>query len=130
MGRWFALTLFFFAFNPSPLLRAQGSASLTGSVVDPSGAAVPGAAVNLLLHGGKKALISTRTTNNGFFSVESVRPELYDLVIEAPGFQTFRLENVKIDSARATDLAAIKLELARTTTSVQVTAGSETVQTS
>ncbi len=124
MGRFLAILLFC-----SSLVHAQGTASITGSVIDPSGAAIPGATVNLSLHGGKKALLTTRTGSGGLFSIESVRPEAYDLVIEAPGFQTHRLENVRVNSARSTDLAVIKLELASSATSVDVSAGAETVQT-
>ncbi len=123
-GRWIIL----YSSLPS-ILFAQGTARVTGSVIDPSSAAVPGAAVELLLHGGKRALLSTRTGPDGLFSIESVRPELYDLVIEAPGFQPYKLENVKVDSARATDLPPLKLLLAAAAASVDVTAGAETVQT-
>ena len=124
MGRFLIISLLF-----SALAHAQGTASITGSVIDPSGAAIPGATVNLLLHGGKKPLISTHTGSGGLFSMESVRPETYDLVIEAQGFEHYRMENVVVNSARATDLSAIKLSVATTATSVDVTANVETVQT-
>ena len=107
----------------------QTNGRLTGSVMDPSGAAIPKATVSILLHGGKRALLATLTSNEGAFTVESVRPELYDLIIEADGFQRFTLENVKIDPARSTDLAPIKLALPTTATSVEVTAQAESVQT-
>src|SRR5579862_7883244 len=100
----------------STVVFAQGTGRLTGSVIDPSGAAVPKAQINLLLHGGQKPLLSTQTTSEGLFSLESVRPELYDLVVNAQGFQTYKLENVKLDPARTTDLPAIKLILENATT--------------
>src|SRR5579885_3860285 len=109
--------------------QAQSNGRLTGIVVDPSGAAVPRATVSLLLHGGKRALLATLTSNEGAFTIESVRPELYDLVIEAGGFQRYNLENVKVDPARSTDLPPIKLSLATTAMSVEVTASAESVQT-
>jgi hypothetical protein len=109
--------------------RAQVTGRVTGSVVDPTGAAVPKAAVNLLLHGGRRALLSTITNNEGFFVIEAVRPELYDLSIDVPGFQAYKLERVKVDPSRSTDLSALKLALATTATSVEVRAGAETVQT-
>src|ERR1019366_2739418 len=130
MGRFSAIFLIFSSLIIfwSPL-HAQGTASVTGSVLDPSGAAIPGATVSLLLRGGKKALLSTRTGSGGLFSMESVRPETYDRLIEAPGFQAYRLENISVNSARTTDLSAIKLGLASANTSVEVTSGAETVQT-
>jgi hypothetical protein len=114
----------------SCIARAQTNGRLTGSVIDPSGAAIPKATVSILLHGGKRALLATLTSNEGAFTVESVRPELYDLVIEADGFQRYNLENVKVDPARSTDLPPIKLALSTTAMSVEVTASVESVQTS
>ncbi|HML15661.1 MAG TPA: TonB-dependent receptor [Bryobacteraceae bacterium] len=110
-------------------LNAQVNGRLTGSVVDPSGAAVPKATVSLLLHGGKRVLLSTTTGPQGSFSIESIRPELYDVTVDAAGFQPYKLENVKIDPARSTDLAAIKVSIATTSSSVEVTASAQTVQT-
>src|SRR5580704_8799770 len=82
-----------------------------------------------MLHGGKRVLLSTLTNQDGGFSIDSIRPELYDLTVEADGFQSYRLENVKIDPARATDLAALRLSLATTAMSVEVQSNAETVQT-
>ena len=112
------------------LASAQVNGRLTGSVLDPSGASVPQATVQLLLHGGKRALLSTRTTSEGLFWLESVRPELYDVVVEASGFQSYKLDSVMVDPARSTDLAPIQLALPTTVASVDVKAGPETVQTS
>jgi len=120
------LTSFLF----SSLAFAQTNGRLTGSVIDPTGAAIPKAAVNLFLHGGKRPLLSTLTNHQGSFSIESVRPELYDVEVQSAGFELYRLENVRIDPGRPTDLPPIKLALAATAASVSVTAGAETVQTS
>ena len=114
----------------SSCVYAQTNGRLTGSVVDPTGGAVPKATVGLLLHGGKRALLSTLTNNEGSVTIESIRPEVYDVLVEAPGFENYRLENVKIDSARSTDLAPIKLSLASTSMNMEVKAGAESVQTS
>lgn len=108
----------------------QANGRLTGTVLDPSGAAVPKATVSILLHGGKRALLATLTGNEGAFAIESVRPELYDVVIEASGFQRYTLEGVKVDPARSTDLVPITLALPTTSASVEVTASAESVQTS
>jgi hypothetical protein len=113
----------------SSIASAQVNGRLTGSVVDPVGASVPKATVNLMLHGGKRALLSTLTNQDGTFAIDSIRPEFYDVVIEASGFQPYKMESVKIDASRSTDLAPVKLSLASTAMSVNVTAGAETVQT-
>src|SRR5581483_5867584 len=88
--------------------NAQVNGRLTGEVIDPSGAAVPKAIVSILLHGGKRPLLSTLTASGGSFAIESIRPEFYDVTVEAPGFLTARIDNVKIDPARSTDLPPVK----------------------
>ena len=110
----------------SGLASAQVTGRLTGSVIDPSGAAEPKPSVSLALHGGKRALLSTLTSHEGTFAIERVRPELYDVPAEAGGFQNYKLENVQIDPARSTDLAAFKLALE----SVEVKSAAESVQPS
>lgn len=111
------------------LAFGQSNGRLTGSIIDPSGAAVPKATVSIFLHGGKRALLATLTSNEGAFAIESVRPELYDVVVEAEGFQRYSLENVKVDPSRSTDLAPIRLTMGSTSTWVEVTATAESVQT-
>ena len=126
LGSASLLVLFFSIFASAQVVNGR----LTGSVVDPSGAAIPKAMVSLVLHGGERTLLSTLTSNDGTFAIESVRPELYDVVVEASGFVRYKLESVKIDPSRSTDLAPLRLELPSTTQSVDVKANAETVQTS
>src|SRR5882724_5176879 len=115
----FAIALLL-AFSSSAMAQVTGR--LTGSVTDPAGAVVPKATVNLLLHGGKRPLLATVTSNNGTFVIDQIRPETYDLVIENAGFRSYKVENLKIEPNRTVDLTAIKLELASTTQSIEVTA--------
>jgi hypothetical protein len=62
------------------------NASLSGFVRDPSGAAVPKAAVELRsVETGLK--LQTLTNDSGVYSFASVKPGAYDLTISAPGFQ-------------------------------------------
>ena len=108
---------------------AQVTGRVTGSVVDSSGASIPKATVNLSLHGGKRPLLTTTTNTQGLFSLETVRPEAYDISVEAPGFQPYKLENVAVDPSRTVDLPRITLTLPTTATSVEVSASIQTVQT-
>src|SRR5271170_3395754 len=113
----------------APILQAQDTGWITGSVTDPSGAPVPKATVNLLLHGGSKPVATTVTTAQGLFTLQTLRPVYYDLTDDAAGFQQYKLGNVKVDPSRPSDIPAIKLNLAAAATSLNVTAGLETVQT-
>lgn len=111
------------------LATAQVTGRVTGSVTDQTGAVVPKATVNLLLHGGKRPLLSTATSNTGTFVIDQIRPEGYDLTVESNGLRTFKVENLKVEPNRTIDLPAIKLETATTTFFVDVVAGADTVQT-
>jgi hypothetical protein len=112
------------------IVNAQVSGSLAGSILDPSGAAVPNALVQLYLQGGKTAVIASKTNRDGLFHITGIRPEIYELRIEVAGFTRFIIPGVEIDPARETSLPAIKLKVGSVSTSVEVGATTETVQTS
>ena len=78
---------------------------MRGSVVDPSGTPVPGAAVSLLLSGQTAPVLTTTTTLDGLFYITGVRPEYYDLAIESAGFSKRLLRRIKVDPAQETSLA-------------------------
>jgi len=108
---------------------AQVGGRLTGSVVDQSGASIVDAAVNLYLADGKTPVFSTRTSSDGIFDFNSVRPGTYRLEVKAPGFNTYAQNNVAIDPVRQTSLAAIKLDIQSGTQTVEVTSSAATVDT-
>lgn len=124
LGLFFSLILGF-----GIAAQAQDTGWITGSVVDPTGAVIAKAAVNLRLHGGAKPVATTVTTSQGLFTLQTLRPVFYDLTIDAPGFEQYKLDNVKVDPSRPTDLARITLKVAIAGQQVSVTAGLETVQT-
>jgi hypothetical protein len=108
----------------------QVSGRITGSVSDSSGAAIPGATVNVFVPGGAKPVYSTTTTADGLFQIPGVRVGVYDLAVNSSGFRELKLQGVAVEPTRATDLQAIKLELATVQQSVNVTAGAQSVQVS
>ncbi|HYW47376.1 MAG TPA: TonB-dependent receptor [Bryobacteraceae bacterium] len=111
-------------------VRAQFSGRVTGSVIDSSGAAVPGAEVDLILAGGKRPLLSVKTSVEGLYNFIGVRPADYDVAVTAQGFVTTTVRGLTVDAARETDVPQIKLALATVSQSVEVAAEAETVQTS
>src|SRR5690242_21583030 len=60
-------------------LYAQFSGRVTGAVVDATGAAVPGADVELFVAGGKRAVLAVKTSADGSYHLIGVRPADYDL---------------------------------------------------
>ncbi|HKW99065.1 MAG TPA: TonB-dependent receptor [Bryobacteraceae bacterium] len=119
--------LLFLLFSFSPL-QAQNNGILTGSVVDPSGAAVPNASIQLLLPGGTSPVLRTQTGSDGSFSLAAVKPGVYQLVVDLPGFTKVTLANVAVDPGKENTMPPIKLQIASASQSVEVTEGVAAVQ--
>jgi iron complex outermembrane receptor protein/vitamin B12 transporter len=87
---------------------AQGPASLTGTVVDPLGDAVPGAAVTLLRDGQQVATATTSTA--GEFSFANLTADRYQVRVELSGFETRTTDAVFVDgSTRAPLIVGLSL---------------------
>src|SRR6185437_8162256 len=89
-----AAFLVFLYFVVSSAANAQSvSGSVTGTVVDPAGAVVVGAPVELVndtSHNSRK----DATNKNGSFTFPSVPPGTYTVRIAQPGFKTYEQQNV------------------------------------
>lgn len=127
LGRAFRLAGLLLVFGLA--LWAQDTGRLTGTVVDPTGAAVPGARVGLYLPGGETPILTGATTANGLFSFMGIRPGLYHLTVEAPGFRKYTLRAIEINAGRETGLPQIQLDLGPVTEVVEVTGVAQGVQT-
>lgn len=125
MGPRFVLAFLF----SCGLASAQFSGRLAGSVADSSHAPVPGATVTLTLAGGKNALLSTTTANDGSFYFIGVRPTEYDIAVTANGFATTTLRSLSVDAASETDIPTIVLQLPTVNQSVDVVADAQRVET-
>jgi hypothetical protein len=79
-------------------LGAQGSSvgSITGVVNNPSGSAVPGAAV-VIRNVNTNQDRQTSTNGAGVYSVTSLPVGTYQLKVTAPGFQTMEVKDLKVD---------------------------------
>ncbi len=67
--------------------------TISGSVTDPSGSAVPGASVSILNRA--KGESRTATSNdNGFYSVPNLTPGNYDVMVSLAGFKTALQNNL------------------------------------
>src|SRR5436305_1172101 len=118
------------AFLAATFLHAQVAGRLSGIVVDQTGAAVPGAVVNVFLTGGKEPLLKGQTNESGQFSFVTVRPDTYDVSVESQGFTRVVVREVRVAPVQETSLPAIKLELQSTTTTVEVASDVQAVQLS
>ena len=110
-------------------LNAQVAGRLSGSVVDPTGAVIPGATVNVYVPGGKEPVLQGHTNEAGLFLFIAVRPETYDVGVEAQGFGKSMIRGVKISPISENELPPIRMEVLSTSQSVEVTAEVEAVNT-
>ena len=105
---------------------AQGNAgTITGAVVDPSGAIVAGATVSIdnKVTGFNK---STTTDSTGAFKFLGVAPNTYHTTVTAPGFQD-HVEDVDVRTTVAVNLK-ITMALASSTTSLDVRSDTDLVE--
>src|ERR1700690_603632 len=96
----------------------QDSASITGTVTDPSGAAVPAAQVTLRSTEGAVNR-SSQTNQTGDYLFGAVPGGTYDLVIVAPGFKKYLAKNVKLEVGQKAR-ADVALQVGATSTEVTV----------
>ncbi|HUI53564.1 MAG TPA: TonB-dependent receptor [Bryobacteraceae bacterium] len=110
-------------------VQAQVASRLTGSVIDPSNAAVPSATVDLLLPGGQKPILSTVTTTDGLFAFTSVPAGTYDVSVTSKGFRKYTEHSIVLEAGKELSLPAIHVEIGATTEVVEVTETRMEVQT-
>jgi carboxypeptidase family protein/TonB-dependent receptor-like protein len=102
-------------------MSAQGIAtgSISVTVTDPSGAAVPGATVKAQSKATNQEFIG-ETNSSGYVELRSVPPGTYTITITCKSFRTLVLERNDVLVSRGTDLGVVKLELGSVGEVVQV----------
>jgi hypothetical protein len=108
--------------------QQAGLGSITGSVQDPSGAAVPGAKVVVA----NEAMGITRnleTNAEGIFSAPSLVPSAgYSVTVDAAGFAQFKRTDIALQVGQQVNLP-ITLTVAAAAQTIEVTAGAPIVET-
>jgi hypothetical protein len=111
----------------SPVAFAQDTSSLSGTITDVSGAVVANA--KILIHSNDTRIErETTSSDSGSFTVTNLAPGSYNLRVEAAGFQTTTMNDVKVDPniGRRIDVA---MKNGDTATTITVEAVANTVQT-
>ena len=104
------------------------SGTITGTVVDPSGAIVPGAKITLTDEATKDSREVTGS-DAGEFVFAAVRPSTYTIAVEKPGFQLFRQTGIALSTSQRLGLGNIRLTVGQSTESVTITAAAPAVNT-
>jgi Carboxypeptidase regulatory-like domain len=89
----------------------QGSTgTIAGTVVDASGAAIPGATVTAT-EANTGTSRTTTSNDSGVFTMPSLNPGRYSLRIELSGFKPVTIADVSVGALETRDLGALKLEV-------------------
>ena len=99
------------------LLHAQ-TATMNGTITDPSGAVVPGATISVT-NAATNATRQTQSADTGTYNISNLTPGVYDVTIEKTGLRTvkFAALTLTVDQALTLDT---KLEISTTTQVVTV----------
>jgi len=93
---WLSLLLLLVLLVAAPAYAQFGS-SLSGTVLDPTGAAIPGATVILTNEATQKALTSI-TNDTGAYHFGELGPGHYSIVTTAAGFKKNNLTDVALEA--------------------------------
>jgi outer membrane receptor protein involved in Fe transport len=106
----FALLTLLFA---ATFALAQGIATgtISGTVVDPSGAVVSGANVTAT-NVETNMVSSTQSNDSGYFTFRAVVPGTYKITIDAKGFRKVQVSQVVVQVAKESGVGSVKMELA------------------
>src|SRR5215472_13639301 len=123
--KWTFLVVFLLC---AALAFPQGSstATLGGSITDPTGAAVPGADVTLI-NTATGAALKTTSSERGEFAFPQIAGGQYRVTITKTGFRSATVDNITME-AGVPATVPVKLEIGQATETVVVTAGAEVVQ--
>jgi hypothetical protein len=101
--------------------RAQTTGAIDGIVRDTSGALVPGAKITLI-NEQSKAIRTTTSNGEGYFTIEAVQANTYDLLVSMPGFDAYRVNGIDIHPGDHTNIAKIALKVGEVTQEITVNA--------
>jgi hypothetical protein len=104
-----------------------GTGTLTGTVVDSTGAALPGATVSATAAntGSVRTVVSSEA---GLFRLAALNPGRYSVRVELPGFRPLTVADVDLLSSEIRDLSKLMLQLGEITETVSVTSEITPVQ--
>ena len=125
-GNLLLLTLLVIGNSPAVRAQAVSIASVTGRVVDPSGAVVSGAEIKMTAV--DTGIVHNAVTNgSGIYTLPTLPIGAYTLQARAPGFQTYVQRGIVLQVNEAAQIN-VTLTVGQTTQSVEVQANAAMVQ--
>jgi hypothetical protein len=101
--------------------------NINGIVIDPAGAVISGARVNVIHRDTSRAIVAV-ATDTGEFNAPNLTPGVYRIEITAPGFKRYVQDNITVAASTSVRLDA-QMQLGQVTETVEVTATTPQVQT-
>src|SRR6266478_9948369 len=112
---------------PTPTTAKVSNGSLSGSIADPQGAAVPNATVTATNKATNQVLTAT-SDNSGLFRLGPLPPGTYRIEVSKQGFRKAAFDNVEVAVGADRGLGALKLEIGEVTATVEVSAAPPLVE--
>jgi len=110
-----------------PLASQTGTATLSGTVQDPSAAVVPNAKLRLESEE-RRFVRETASNQQGIYVLPSIPPGRYVMSAAAPGFMTEKIGDIVLSSGQAATLV-VRLQIGQALTEVTVTTAPPLLQT-
>jgi hypothetical protein len=107
-------------------LRAQVTATLTGTVEDQSGGVIPGATVTLTNEATKFATVDT-SNGAGLYAFPSLTPGTYDIKAAAKGFQAKQVTGIVLNAGDVRTVPALDLTVGAESQTITVSASAEMI---
>jgi hypothetical protein len=111
-----------------PVSAQNITGALTGVVIDPASAAVPGARVDLI-NQQTQAKQSTTANEAGIFLFPSLLPGSYTISVSMDGFRSHQVKDIAITMNERRSLGDIVLQVGQVQEKVEVTAEATPIQT-
>jgi hypothetical protein len=107
--------------------QTQNAGTISGNVLDPTGAVIPNANVTLTSRA-EGTVVKAKSNSRGEYLFDAVKPGSYTLTVAAPTFQNFTADGVEVNAAENVRIDA-KLPTGSSSETVTVEANSVTVDT-
>jgi hypothetical protein len=125
MRRFLVKTSLILTFTVAPYVAwSQGYGTINGQITDPTGADVPGATVTLV-EAGTGQMRNAISGRDGFYTIPSLRPSIYDLTVDMTGFKKVLQKGITLQASQS---LTIDVPLAVGTATESISVNAEAVQ--
>ena len=115
------------ALSAAMLFAQSERGNITGAVLDPTGAAIPGAEI-VITHRTTNTTVKLTTTTSGEYNAAGLQPGEYTIDVSAPGFRRFSQTNAILTASSTLRIDA-RLQVGSVSDTVEVIATAAQVQT-